>query len=180
MVTCQSILKKSKAKFLKSKVPLEHFQLYLEGVCESAMEGLRPKCIYWIQNSKQGQTYQNTRKLSEPDVVRLFYKVGWNPRLWKQKIEVCWDSVSLRRIGTPNRSTLFRYHTRPSKLTRFTSSGAFKIVNWCSERNKTPPIFFVCIGDLTEHGCDEVDSDTYGRKLQITRDCCVTWHQRLR
>ena len=51
-------------------------ELYLEGVCESAMEGLRPK-LHLLNTkirNKVKHYFRIRRKLSEPDVVRLFYK----------------------------------------------------------------------------------------------------------
>ena len=59
------------------KPPLQTLtELYLEGVCESAMKGLRPK-LYKLNNkirNKVKHYFRIRRKLKEPDVVRLFYK----------------------------------------------------------------------------------------------------------
>ena len=156
--------------FLKSsKLPLRTLtELYLEGVCESAMEGLRPK-LHLLNTkirNKVKHYFRIRRKLSEPDVVRLFYKSRMESTFMKA------EDRGVLGFSQPeedryNKPFYFIQVSHPSIGSSLDSPAAARLKSLIDAANaiKPRPSFFVCIGDLTEHGCDEVDSDTYGQEV---------------
>jgi serine/threonine protein kinase len=151
--------------FLSSnKPPLRTLtELYLEGVCDSAMKGLRPK-LYKLNNkirNKAKQYFRIRRKLSDPDVVRLFYK---------NRMEATFLKVEDRGVLGFSQAEGSKYVkpfyfvqvSHPSIGVSLDSPQALRLKNIVNAVNsiKPRPAFFVCIGDLTEHGCEcEDDGD---------------------
>lgn len=154
------------------KPPLQTLtELYLEGVCESAMKGLRPK-LYKLNNkirNKVKHYFRIRRKLKEPDVVRLFYKNRMDATFAKIEDR---SVLGYSQAEGSNfvRPFYFVQVSHPSIGISLDSPQAERLKHLIEAVNniKPRPAFFICIGDLTEHSCEaEDDEDNVRYQLEV-------------